>query len=427
MQIQGKATRVTIYIGEGDRRHGKPLHMAIVEHLRQSGAAGATVLRGVAGFGAHSRIHNASLIDLAADLPIRIEWIDQTEIVERLLPTVLALVTEGLVTREEIEVLRYAGGRPMDPLTQPVRAIMRAGVTVVHPETPVSEVMALLLQRGYRALPVVDAAGSLVGIITDGDLLRRADLPARLGLQADLTAEERANQAARLLELRAAQIMTMPVVSIGVDESARKAAEFMVQQRLKRLPVVDAQGKLVGLVSRLDVLRTVDFAAGGQEVQAATPRVGSSIAELLEPDVPTVFSDASLEAVMAALEGHHQRRVLVVDGLRQVHGIITDGDLLRRVRRAQRPGFLPRLRSLVTGEPIVEAGQPDTSQTAAELMTTPVLTVRVDATLHAALHLMLDHQIKRLPVVDSNGRLLGLLGRGSLLSGLLATTRDSTR
>lgn len=422
MQIQGKATRVTIYIGEGDRRHGKPLYMALLEQLRQGGAAGATVLRGVAGFGAHSRIHNVSLIDLAADLPIRIEWIDQPEIVDRLLPDVRALVTEGLITREEIEVLRYAAGRSDDPLAQPVRAIMRDGVTVVQPATPASEVMALLLQRGYRALPVVDDANRLVGIITDGDLLRRADLPARLGLQADLTAEERASQAARLNALRADQIMTTPVVSIDVEESARKAAELMVQHQIKRLPVVDAQGKLVGLVSRLDVLRSVEFHAGGQEVQAAAPRGGSSIAELLEPNVPTVAPEATLEAVMAALETHHQRRVLVVDGRQQVLGIITDGDLLRRVRRPQRPGWLQQLRSLVTGERIVDAGQPDTNQTAAELMTAPVITVRVDATLHAALQLMLDHQIKRLPVVDEQGRLLGLLGRGSLLGGLLAAT-----
>jgi CBS domain-containing protein len=422
MQIQGRATRVTIYIGESDRWHGKPLYMALLEHLRRSGAAGATVLRGIAGFGAHSRIHSTSLVDLSADLPIRIEWIDQPEIVDRLLPEVRALVSEGLITREEITVLRYAAGGSDDPLSQPVRAIMRDGVTVVHPATPAGEVMALLLQRGYRALPVVDDAGRLAGIITDGDLLRRADLQARLGLQADLTPEERASQTAHLSHLHAQQIMTTPVVSIRAEESVRRAAEVMVQHGIKRLPVVDDQGKLVGLVSRLDVLRSVEFQTGGAEVQAAPPRRGASIAELLEPDAPAVLAEATLEAVMVALETHHQRRVLVVDGRRRPLGIITDGDLLRRVRRAQRPGWLQRLRSLASVERTAAPGQPDTSQTAAELMTTPVITVRVDATLHDALRLMLDHQIKRLPVVDEQGRLLGLLGRGSLLAGLLAGT-----
>jgi CBS domain-containing protein len=422
MQIQGKAVRVTIYIGESDRWHGKPLYMALLEHLRRNGAAGATVLRGVAGFGAHSRIHSTSLVDLSADLPIQIEWIDQPEIVDRLLPEVRALVTEGLIACEEITVLRYTAGGSDDPLAQPVRAIMRDGVTVVHPATPAGEVMALLLQRGYRALPVVDDAGRLAGIITDGDLLRRAELPARLGLQADLTAEERASQTAHLNHLQAGQIMTTPVVSIGAEESVRKAAEVMVQRRIKRLPVVDGQDGLVGLVSRLDVLRSVEFQTGGAEVQAAAPRRGASIAELLEPDAPAVLPEATLEAVMAALETHHQRRVLVVDGRRRPLGIITDGDLLRRVRRAQRPGWLQRLRSLASGERTVAPGQPDNSQTAAELMTAPVIAVRVDATLQDALRLMLDHQIKRLPVVDEQGRLLGLLGRGSLLAGLLAGT-----
>jgi CBS domain-containing protein len=422
MQIQGRATRVTIYIGESDRWHGKPLYMALLEHLRRSGAAGATVLRGIAGFGAHSRIHSTSLVDLSTDLPIQIEWIDQPEIVDRLLPEVRALVSEGLITREEITVLRYAAGGSDDPLSQPVHAIMRDGVTVVHPATPAGEVMALLLQRGYRALPVVDDAGRLAGIITDGDLLRRADLQARLGLQGDLTPEELASQTAHLSHLHAQQIMTTPVVSIRAEESVRRAAEVMVQHRIKRLPVVDDQGKLVGLVSRLDVLRSVEFQTGGAEVQAAPPRRGASIAELLEPDAPAVLAEATLEAVMVALETHHQRRVLVVDGRRRPLGIITDGDLLRRVRRAQQPGWLQRLRSLASVERAAAPGQPDTSQTAAELMTTPVITVRVDATLQDALRLMLDHQIKRLPVVDEQGRLLGLLGRGSLLAGLLAGT-----
>ncbi len=76
MQIQGAGERVIIYIGEAHQHKGKTLYMAILELLRSEGAAGATVVRGVAGFGAHSTIHTAGILSLSADLPIRIEWVD---------------------------------------------------------------------------------------------------------------------------------------------------------------------------------------------------------------------------------------------------------------------------------------------------------------------------------------------------------------
>ena len=73
MQLHGKASRVTIYIGEDNRHQGKPLYTALLELLRKEGAAGATVTRGLAGFGAHSRIRTANLVTLSADLPLRVE------------------------------------------------------------------------------------------------------------------------------------------------------------------------------------------------------------------------------------------------------------------------------------------------------------------------------------------------------------------
>ena len=75
--MQGKAYRVTIYASEGDHYRGKPLYLALLEMLRREGASGATATRGLASFGAHSRLHTASLTDLSAALPIIIEWVDE--------------------------------------------------------------------------------------------------------------------------------------------------------------------------------------------------------------------------------------------------------------------------------------------------------------------------------------------------------------
>ncbi len=100
-----RAQRVQIHVGESDRTGHEASFRAILEFLRREGAAGATVTRGVAGFGAHSRIHQASILDLSADLPIVITWIDRPDQIERLLPGVLQRAGSGIVTVEDVEVL----------------------------------------------------------------------------------------------------------------------------------------------------------------------------------------------------------------------------------------------------------------------------------------------------------------------------------
>lgn len=105
MDIIGPATKVTIYIGESDRWHGKPLHMAILELLKSTDCAGATVTRGIAGFGCHSRIRTASIVDLSADLPLIVEWVDDPARVDRVMPQIRAMVSKGMITAQPVEVI----------------------------------------------------------------------------------------------------------------------------------------------------------------------------------------------------------------------------------------------------------------------------------------------------------------------------------
>jgi PII-like signaling protein len=111
MSIAGQATRVRIYFGEHDHHEGRALWQVLLELLRREGAAGATVLRGLAGFGAHSHIHAATLVDLSSDLPLVLEWVDTDERVARLLPQVIALLDGGMVTTDPVEVQRYTPHR----------------------------------------------------------------------------------------------------------------------------------------------------------------------------------------------------------------------------------------------------------------------------------------------------------------------------
>jgi|SRR5579884_1494215 len=107
MKIEGAAKRINIYIGHSDRWHGQPLYNAIVQRARQEGLAGASVVQGIEGFGANSRVHTASLLDLSTDLPIKIEIVDTAERIERFLPLLDEMVTEGLITIEDCEVIKY--------------------------------------------------------------------------------------------------------------------------------------------------------------------------------------------------------------------------------------------------------------------------------------------------------------------------------
>lgn len=101
----GKLLR--IFIGEGDRHEGRPLYEWIVRKAREEGLAGATVLRGLLGFGAHSRIHTSKILRLSGDLPIVVEIVDTEERIESFLPLVDAVIQEGLATVERVEVRFY--------------------------------------------------------------------------------------------------------------------------------------------------------------------------------------------------------------------------------------------------------------------------------------------------------------------------------
>ncbi|HZT95789.1 MAG TPA: DUF190 domain-containing protein [Chloroflexota bacterium] len=110
MRLEGEGVLLRIFIGESDRWHGKPLYEAIVRVLREQGLAGATVLRGIEGFGADSHLHTSRILRLSEDLPIVIETVDTAENIERILPWLNGMIEEGLVTTERVHVVAYRGG-----------------------------------------------------------------------------------------------------------------------------------------------------------------------------------------------------------------------------------------------------------------------------------------------------------------------------
>jgi PII-like signaling protein len=106
--LSGEQVMVRVFIGESDRWHHQSLETALLERLRAERFAGATVFHGVAGFGAHSVLHTSRILRLSEDLPIVIEIVDSEDHIERLIPILDEMVTEGLVTLEKVRVLKYA-------------------------------------------------------------------------------------------------------------------------------------------------------------------------------------------------------------------------------------------------------------------------------------------------------------------------------
>ena len=107
MELPAEVERLRIFISEGDKYDGKPLYEAIVLLARKKGLAGATVLKGVMGFGCTSRIHTAKVLRLSEDLPMVVEIVDKPERIQTFLPDIDTMLQEGLVTLEKVRVIAY--------------------------------------------------------------------------------------------------------------------------------------------------------------------------------------------------------------------------------------------------------------------------------------------------------------------------------
>jgi PII-like signaling protein len=118
MILPSEGHLLRIFIGEDDHHEGLPLYEWIVREARRTGLAGATVLRGLEGFGAHSRLHTAKILRLSSDLPIVVEIVDTMEKIEKFLPIIDDVIDEGLATLERVQIRFYRSGQQPDEPSQ---------------------------------------------------------------------------------------------------------------------------------------------------------------------------------------------------------------------------------------------------------------------------------------------------------------------
>jgi len=307
-----------------------------------------------------------------------------------------------------------------------VSEVMQRDVVTVRPETLVKEVVELLVDRDFTAVPVVNEAGRVVGMISDRDLLTRGGTQVAIDLQraTDPAFVRELHEALEGSARQVADLMTRDVVTITPDTSLGAAANLMVARHLKRLPVIDAEGRLAGILGRLDVLNTL-AAVHLPDWHPATPRGGAAVGDVMETDVATADESAPIEELFERLVASAHKRVVVVDAARHVLGIVADSDLLSRVGREHWPGVVELLASKAPiqrlSEPARRHVQTLRGKTAKDVMSRDVVSVRQEMPIASALALSAERHAKRMPAVDADGVLVGIVGRTALLRALLRT------
>ena len=418
---------IEVFTNEAARYKGHALSIALVQRVRDLRiAARCMVSRGIAGCYEHGEVATHGIEVLSFNMPLKIEIVLPAAELDRVLPIVEEMVSDGIVMVEEMDIRVHRVNARLLPNNLHVLDIMTRNPRAVPVSATAVDVVRVLLSGAFNGVPVVDGQNRPVGIITQGDLIQRAGMPIRLGLLRDLGAENADAVMQQLAGKTAAEIMTKPVVTVAEEISVPAAVDRMLQHGLKRMPVVNKDGVLTGILARVDVFKTVtrespDWAAlakHGIEVSHARLAV-----DIMRRDVHTVPATASIEEVMRMIDDSDLQRVAVVDAAGRLLGIISDRDLLR-VFAGHRIGVWDRVASKLTftamGQrhkaAIAEAGK----RTAGEIMRTDIVTVREDTPVEEAIRLMVSKQIKRLPVVGPGGELRGMVSRDSVLRAGMA-------
>lgn len=301
--------------------------------------------------------------------------------------------------------------------------LMRRRPVSVSPESPLGTAAQRLLRLGVKCLPVVDGEGRPIGILTLGDLLRRARFGIRHSLADALSEEEIAGQVARLLSTSSscADVMTREVATVRPAAAVADLLGQMVRRSVKRLLVVDDDGRLIGIVSRSDVLRALAGSAESHDVATRRAVTGRTIAEVMRPVVVSVRPDASAEEVARAVLGSGVGRVAVVDDAGRIAGVVAVRDLLQLASAEARGQLIEMLADASTRlEPLLaQLGRhADTPPTAARLMRREVVTLDPSASLAEALRTMMSRGLKRILVVGPGDRLLGVIDRADVVAAL---------
>ena len=413
---------IEIFTSEESRFRNKPVADSVIQFIRDLKiAARCIVTRGIAGCYESGEVATGRLEILSFNLPIRIYIVLPAAETERVLAGINEIVADGIVVLHDLTVVGHKARNTFFPRHLLVRDVMTPSPKSVSDESPLSDAVGLLLSSIFTGLPVVDRQGRPVGLITQGDLISKGGMPLRVGLLSETNRDCIESVMNCLASRKSVEVMSTPAITIVDEQPLAEAVDMMLKKGVKRLPVVDSDGRLIGMLSRLDIFMTVMREAPNwnafraQKIEVKNLRTVDGI---LRRDALSVSPETTLDEVIRVIDHNDLQRVAVVDEAGKLLGLISDRDLLRYFKKAHE-GFFNVFAKMKSSFRKVsdteEFKQGLSSLKAADVMITELITVREDMLIGEAIGLMTEKALKRLPVVDDAGRFKGMISRDSLL------------
>ncbi len=399
--------RVRIYLNGEDRAGDRPLYQAVLAELRQSGATGATAIAALAGFGPRRQTSPG-----VERQPIVIEWVDHAARIKRLLPLIAELTGQALITIEAVDVAQ-GGLRPAGLLgdEQLVADLMQPTPPFVAADAPLVDVLEQLIARRTDLLPVVDGE-TVIGVISNRELAWRAGFRLAPELLAALEATEEVAVVAPLKGRTAGEIVNREVRGVAPTTSIPEGLTRLVEWGYGQAPVVDAEGRLIGMFGQREVLQ----ALARQTETTTMSSTSVQVHMVMQAATPRIALGQSLAAALALLLTAPGHLLFVVDDQSHLAGVLRLTSVLRHLQGEERAALITALQR---AQPAPAAALPGGRRALDPLVESAPAVVPVNASLPIATRQLLDANAERLPVIDSDGRLSGIIARGGLIRALL--------
>ena len=375
-------TIIEIYTSEESRYNGKPAWQAVIDVVAGlTIAARAIVTKGFAGCNESGEITAPHIEVLLYNLPVKIEIVFPSSERDTLLPKLEAIVEDGIVLMREQNIYLHKTRARLLPRHIKVKDVMTANPSFANQKSEVKEIIQVMLKGGFNGVPVVNSQQQPIGIITQGDLLSRASIPLRLGLLGELASEQVDDLLHAIAHKPVKELMTSPVKTVLEDMYLNDAIFFMLKNKLKRVPVVNPQDQLSGMLSRLDIFRFITHETPSLQTWAKhhiqTGQI-QLVKDIMQRDTRSVLPDTPIEEIIPLIFTNENHRVAVTDAGNKLLGIISSRDIFARFSEKQ-PGLwqqilakIPLLKSSPFLEEMIKAAE---AHTAADVMHAGLITV----------------------------------------------------
>lgn len=413
---------IEIFTSE-DARHGhEPLHEAVINYVDNLHiAARCMVMRGTEGCYENGERVTQRLLELSFNMPIKIDILLPTQERDQTLAALQSMVKEGIVAVRDITIHSYALQGNLVPRTLKVKDVMTSDPVSVAPSDSVKSVIQILLSNSFNGLPVVDHHHHPVGIVTQADLVRKAHMPLRLGLLNQWRWQQIDPALSAFDHQKVSDIMSQPVIVIGCDEPLTHAVDRMLEKHLKRLPVVEQDGELIGILARSDIFHsiTTGFPHWQSSVQKDI-KIDNlcQVSDIMRRDIHAVRPETPVEEVLRIIDANDIQRIAVTDDQGKFMGLIADRDVLAAFTE-HHPSVWQRFISAIVftekGERHKALGKKLRHKKAADVMQTNLITVQEETDINEAIRIMTEKGLKRLPVVALDGTFQGIISRDAVL------------